>query len=628
MSNMKYRSEIDGLRALAILPVILFHAGFQTFSGGFVGVDVFFVISGYLITTLILKEKETNNFSIVNFYERRARRILPALFFVMIICVIFSWIYLLPSEMKLFGQSITASAAFVANIYFYEKNNDYFGLHSEQNPTLHLWSLSVEEQYYVIFPLFLLLMWRFGRTWIVYVLMGGATISLIIAQWSSAHNPSAAFFLLPSRGWELLLGSFIAFSSETQKSLNKNHSVNQVLSILGITLIVFSIFYFDKYTPFPSVWALIPTLGAALIIMFSTKDTFSAKLFGNKVLVGIGLISFSAYLWHQPLFAFNRILSYQEPSKISFLGLSILALIFAFLTWQCIEKPFRAKNRFSRATIFSVSIVGSMAFILFGILGHINSGYPERDPFFKRLVNNVGLSLKCNGNTSINATCSTSATPEFAFLGNSYAMHLVDGFKTLYPDKSFVQLTQDSCSPYSYSRVGETKNAGKLACSEFLNLALSTIRNTASIKTVFISSPFGDLVKDENVQAFEKTIKNLLAANKRVIIIGAPPSNGTNFGKCFMHHQTTQDFEQCNFKRKSLESAYFDSVSRLKSLALKNNIKFLDLTNILCDTHLCKTSVGDILIYRDSGHLSVEGSYYVFKQLAHDFSLNHLLSHN
>src|SRR6185312_1937544 len=207
---MDYRQEIDGLRALAVLPVILFHAGFQSFSGGFVGVDVFFVISGYLITTIILAELEQGRFSIINFYERRARRILPALFLVMFVCLPFAWLWLLPEDMKSFSQSLVAVSVFASNVLFWKKSG-YFDTAAELKPLLHTWSLAVEEQYYVFFPIFLVLSWRLGKSKICGLLVMVFVMSLAVAQWASLAEPAAGFYLLPTRGWELLVGVFSAF---------------------------------------------------------------------------------------------------------------------------------------------------------------------------------------------------------------------------------------------------------------------------------------------------------------------------------------------------------------------------------------------------------------------------------
>mgnify|MGYP005708222981 FL=1 len=207
---MKYRAEIDGLRALAVLPVILFHAGFEWVSGGFVGVDVFFVISGYLITTIIISEMAEGKFSIVNFYERRARRILPMLFFVMLACLPFAWLWLNPNDLQNFGDSLFAVSTFSSNILFLLRGG-YFDTAAELKPLLHTWSLAVEEQYYILFPIFLILTWRLGIKWILILLSIVFFVSLGIAQWGVYNYPSATFFLLPTRGWELLVGVFAAF---------------------------------------------------------------------------------------------------------------------------------------------------------------------------------------------------------------------------------------------------------------------------------------------------------------------------------------------------------------------------------------------------------------------------------
>lgn len=229
---MKYRSEIDGLRAVAVLPVIFFHANFDFFSGGFIGVDVFFVISGYLITTIILTEKEAGKFTITNFYERRARRILPALFFIMFSCLPFAWYWMLPTQLKDFAQSLSAVSLFSSNLLFW-KESGYFDVAAELKPLLHTWSLAVEEQYYVLFPLFILLMWRFGKRLMVTMLALIGLTSIILAQWGTVNHPSATFYLLPTRLWELLIGSLTAFyllhESKTQLERTISpHSLNTI----------------------------------------------------------------------------------------------------------------------------------------------------------------------------------------------------------------------------------------------------------------------------------------------------------------------------------------------------------------------------------------------------------------
>lgn len=376
---MKYRREIDGLRALAVLPVIFFHAGLKGFDGGFVGVDVFFVISGYLITSIILAEKEAGTFSLIKFYERRARRILPALFFVMAACIPFAWLWLLPGDMKGFSDSLAAIAVFASNILFWSESG-YFDTAAELKPLLHTWSLAVEEQYYVLFPLFMILAWRLGRRWMVVLLAIAAVISLAVAEWGNDRSPAAAFFLLPTRGWELALGALVALYLARRSQATPSLALKQVASVLGALLIVYAIFAFDSDTPFPGMYALVPTAGTALIILFAAPDTAVGRLLGTKVLVGVGLISYSAYLWHQPLFAFARHKTLTEPDASVFLVLSASAIALAYFSWRFVEQPFRRPGFISRKKLFLVAISASATFLVFGFLGSRTDGFAFRMP--------------------------------------------------------------------------------------------------------------------------------------------------------------------------------------------------------------------------------------------------------
>lgn len=609
---MKYRAEIDGLRALAVISVILYHAGFKLFSGGYVGVDVFFVISGYLIATIILTEFEAGTFSLIHFYERRTRRILPALFVVIFVCVIYAWFNYLPSELKIFGQNLVAVVFFIGNVYSYLFNGNYFGIQSDSNSLLHLWSLAVEEQYYVLFPLFLMKAWKLGKRLIVGLLGVVFLISLASAQWLSVKNPSFNFFMLPTRSWELLIGAFIAFYYARHNIKKNHHNIEQLGSLLGLMLIVYSVFTYNDQTPFPSVYALAPTIGAALIIIFTTNKTIVGNLLGSKPFVTIGLISYSAYLWHQPLFAFSRHQSLSQPGLVFTGFLALLSLILAYLTWRFIERPFRNKHNFTRNQIFTLSTLCSTLFITFGLIGYFNGGYPIRDTLFKRLEFNTGLSMSCNGNYSINSSCSTASYPSSAIFGNSYAMHLVDGFVSTYPNHSFVQLTQDSCSPYK--SIQATK-FGKIDCNKFYEYSMDTMKKNDEIKNVIISSPFLNLLEGDNTNSFKMTIQSLTKSNKRVIIVGPTVDNANDTAKCFISNRNS--FENCNFLRNSIKEDHFKKILALKNIASEMNAEFFDLTDIICDKTTCHASLGTYLIYRDAGHLSREGSRYVIQQL-HD----------
>lgn len=374
---MKYRKEIDGLRAFAVLPVILFHAGSSWFEGGFVGVDVFFVISGYLITTILLAEHEAGSFSLLKFYERRARRILPALFLVMLVSIPFGWFWMTPDQLKEFCQSVLAVSVFSSNILFWLQSG-YFDASAELKPLLHTWSLAVEEQYYVLFPLLLTLFWRFGRGWFglksLFVVIGIA--SMVLSQLLVAEYSSFAFYLLPTRAWELLVGAMIPLLWPMLQSSEKGLATRNVLSAIGFLLIAYSILFFDRQTPFPSVYALVPTLGAALVIRFADSQTYVARILSQSWVVGIGLISYSAYLWHQPILAFEKIRT-GSPDIPDWMFAPYLALVFvlAYLSYKFVETPFRSRITVSRAQIFTIAVLGTISFGALGILGHANNGF-------------------------------------------------------------------------------------------------------------------------------------------------------------------------------------------------------------------------------------------------------------
>lgn len=376
---MKYRPEIDGLRAVAVLPVILFHAGYSVFSGGFVGVDVFFVISGYLITGIILAEIVDGKFSISGFYERRARRILPALFLVMAACLPFAWHWLLPQELKNFSQSLVAVSLFSSNFLFW-LTSDYFDTASEFKPLLHTWSLAVEEQYYLLFPIFLYFAWRLGRRWLLGILLCIALASLAAAHRIAPIEPPLAFYLPVTRVWELLLGSMVAIVAADQRHLELGAGWRQALGWAGAGLLVGSMLVFDKQTPFPSLFTLAPTIGTALLILFATADMPVGRALRTRLLVGVGLISYSAYLWHHPLFAFARHRSLSEPSAPVYGGLALLSVALAYLSWRYVEKPFRTKGNFTRRQIFALAGAGSLVFMAVGLAGHLGKGYPQRMP--------------------------------------------------------------------------------------------------------------------------------------------------------------------------------------------------------------------------------------------------------
>ena len=374
---MEYRKEIDGLRALAVIPVILFHAGFTAFSGGFVGVDIFFVISGYLITSLIITDLKAESFSLIKFYERRARRILPALFFVLLICLPFAWLFLLPSDLNKFAKSLIAVPTFTSNILFWRWSG-YFDIASELKPLIHTWSLAIEEQFYLFFPILLLIIWRQrNNNFLFFILLAMAILSFSLGQYFSIDRPFFAFFLLPTRAWELLLGSLLAVHCSRNDNFKFGKPMLEIFSLIGIFGIGFSVFYFSKQTPTPSFFTLIPTLSTILLIYSANQSTIVGKLLSTRPLVGIGLLSYSAYLWHQPLIAFLKH-NVDGRNELLYASIAFLTFLLALISWKYIETPFRNGTKFSRQFIFKSSIIVSFFFIFVGIIGVVTDGFAQR----------------------------------------------------------------------------------------------------------------------------------------------------------------------------------------------------------------------------------------------------------
>ena len=370
---MKYRSEIDGLRALAVIPVILFHAGFEIFRGGYIGVDVFFVISGYLITTILIEDIENKRFSIISFYERRARRILPALFFVMFVCIPFAWMWMLPDALENFGQSLVSTSLFSNNILLMLTSADYWELKAIYKPLLHTWSLAVEEQYYIIFPIFLLFAWRLGKSKVFWMIVFMAMVSLLFSEYAWRKDVDANFYFLPSRIWELFAGSISAFIVYYQ-GVQKNNT----LAFLGLVAIIFSIFAFDEKIPFPSFYTLVPVLGVMALVLYADESTIAAKILSTKALVSTGLISYSLYLWHQPIFAFSRIYRQEPLTELVTYIIILSTLLLAILTWKFVESPYRNKAQFSPTKIFGLSACMILIFISFGLYLDRSNGAPNR----------------------------------------------------------------------------------------------------------------------------------------------------------------------------------------------------------------------------------------------------------
>lgn len=629
---MKYRSEVDGLRAVAVLPVLFFHAGFTSFSGGFVGVDIFFVISGYLITSLIIEEAEAGSFSLLDFYERRFRRIVPALLVVVSATIPFAWAWMTTREFDDYAQSLFATNLSVSNFLFWKEAN-YFGTEAELKPLLHTWSLAVEEQFYLIFPL-LLVMFGFRRR-LIWTVAALVFASFALTQILAVRAPAANFYLLPTRFWELGVGALLALVQGGRPSLRG--ATSQTLSLAGLVLIIGAIFLVDGRRPFPGWWTLPPVVGTALILAFARPGTVVASLLSWRPLVAVGLISYSLYLWHQPLFAFARIRMFGDVPFEMYLALIALACVLSWLTWRFVEQPCRNRQKVGRRKFFAVIGVVGSGLITFGLVADQFEGLPLRHPdkafagtLEERMRINAGLSRSCDGRHPLPPDCMTSETPEILLWGDSYAMHLAAGIIQSRPDVGMVQFTKSVCGPFiDIAPVVPPSYPVKWAegCLEFIDAMKRYVENTPSLRYAVVSSPFGQyfesvLFEGRLVQPSPEfvlkrlriTLEWLADHGVTPVIFAPPPSNGSDIGACLARSRWLGlDTEKCaivhmddNFRR--------DKTAVLLD-ALRREYRVVDVSEFLCDARKCKVEDDDVFIYRDSGHLSYEGSQFLGEKM-------------
>jgi peptidoglycan/LPS O-acetylase OafA/YrhL len=661
---MHYRKEIDGLRAIAILPVILFHAGFEVFGGGFVGVDIFFVISGYLITNIISADYEKGNFSIKNFYEKRARRILPALFFVIIVCIFVAWFLLLPSDMNGFSRSLVAVSIFASNILFWRESS-YFDSGVELKPLLHTWSLAIEEQYYIVYPILLLLLLKLGRIWILSVLAFVFLASLVFSEWATHAKPVAAFYLLPMRAWELLIGAFAAFYLSKNNGNCFQKSTREIAGWLGLGLIAYAIFFYSKATPFPGFNALVPTFGAMLVIVFATHDTTAAKFLGNKAFVGIGLISYSAYLWHQPLFAFARYQSMGEPNIAVFILLLLITFILAYVSWRFVEAPFRSQLMIKRSSIFILAILFSLIFILFGLLGIKSNGFKFRVSSdilnkmpdmseYEKYVSKCWKMVESSPNISSSCILGRDNKPViFGVLGDSHAgglLHILDqeAIRLNIQGRNF---SYRSCPPLSRAKP-TSQDQGALACNELRKDFFKVVSvNPSELPNVIIVSARWSLLLErdrfnngeggveqggawlwdvpnyrssyyENMR-FEiiESLKILLNTGKLVILIYPVPEMGWDVPKLLSKKLLVSDSIPEAFASTSHEiflRRNKTAVEVLDSIDGGNNLVRIKPELLLCNTIVkdrCVAHINGEALYFDNNHLNNLGVKLVLQDV-------------
>jgi len=642
---MNHRLEIDGLRAIAVLPVILFHAGFSIFSGGFVGVDIFFVISGYLITCLVVDEMDKGSFALADFYERRARRILPALFFMMLCTLPFAWLWMLPLDLKGYSLSLFAVPLFSSNIAFY-MDLGYFDTANELKPLLHTWSLSVEEQYYLLYPIFLLATWKFGKNRAPFALSLVVIASLLFAQWCSTPHASFSFYMLPTRSFEIALGALVSMIGFRNKYFETVHeAVGQSASLIGLALILFAVFSFDKSTPSPSFYTLIPIIGASLVLMFSNTRNAVGELLGSKPFVGIGLISYSAYLWHQPLFAFAKLRTLADLSTPFLLALSASSFGIGYLSWKYVESPFRNKDTVSRRNLLIFGSSVSLIFIVIGSIGFINDGFPNR-------VSDRIVALTSNPQAPMsNALCqskypqfsifnscllSKNKSPDVLIVGDSHSQHYFKSAATALKTKTVMNLSAFNCLPFS------TKSLTSLHhCNDKIDTALQFITQTDSIRVVILSGYWSYLAsgsfgtnnqnyrqpsipthsqRDTFIQTGNSVLDAITRSGKRVFLMMDIPGLNFNIQSCFdmKPYKINQIRTNCSMAYSDYRLQYGLTGDLLKDLLTQYpTIEVYDPRPLFCSNegNVCRATINGQPLYFNSDHLTVAGSNLVIRDL-------------
>jgi peptidoglycan/LPS O-acetylase OafA/YrhL len=632
MGTLNYRPEIDGLRAFAIIPVVLFHAGIDWLSGGYLGVDIFFVISGYLITALILREKEAGSFALLNFWERRARRILPALFCMVLICIPLGWLLFLPKELWEFQESVGSVALFLSNHLFLDQSG-YFDNAAERKPLLHTWSLAVEEQFYLLFPLLSLALWRSRLTFLI-VISIVVVSSLVLAQWLSVEKPAAAFYLLPTRAWELGIGSLLAIWLYNRADYQSvSDTVASVAAIGGLILIVSCFYFYTPETPSPSLYTLVPVLGAALVIAGSNSHNAVGRFLGLPLFVGVGLISFSLYLWHQPIFAFARVQSLDELAPRQVFLLLVCTVVLAYCSWKWIETPFRNRQKVSYRVLAALLLSLSAFYVFLGLLG-----YNTKKEF--RKIDPVKHAL--------------SSTPTVMLFGDSHASHLLPGLEKFLPGR-VKDYSRAGCLPlYGVDRYDSRGKPG--VCPRITEEALDRFRTVDSYKTLILSSMGPvyltgeafrgkDLARvrgmqltyslapgiDDRWTLYELALRNTLARlsqlDKRVIFVIDVPELGVDPLFCDTQGKTIRVFgnelrirEADNQRCYVTRSEYDERTQRYRNLVntvLPDYPKIImfDPINLFCDQFRCDGIVQGKALYKDADHLSIFGSEMVAASL-------------
>ena len=607
MASHDYRPDIDGLRAFAIVPVLFFHAGVPGLDGGFVGVDIFFVISGYLISRLIYAELDESRFSIIGFYERRARRIAPAFFAVSLLTFIAATLFLFPTRLVEFCKSLLWSSLAAGNIYFWQESG-YFGPEASTQPLLHYWSLGVEEQFYFLFPAVAVLIWKWGKARLGLVLLAILALSLIASELMVRHSPEAAFYLLPFRAWELLLGSLLAMRTMPPPPTN---AIAGGAVAAGIAMILAAVFLFSERMAFPGLSALLPVTGSALAIWGGERPNAAAQALGVTPLTYIGRISYSLYLVHWPvLFFANRLLPDIDPAVRTSVVIAI-SVVLADMCYRFIETPTRQRGGYwTPMRIFGLTVTGVAVGVGLSLATIAAGGFPGRLPAdaqellayqYDRV--NPYREGTCflrpeQDETAFTPDCLPTTKPLALIWGDSHAAHFLPGLKPLLEKRGYAvaQITASGCPPILGIRAPR-----RPSCTAINQLASDWIqRNKPSL---VILSAIWNL--DRHLQSFERQIAKLEEAGTRTMILGPSPIFPDSVPVLLAERRTGGDQSTTWTGLPGGAFAYDD---QLRGQFATWPTSYVSIMDLACPDKICPLMVGGEPYYWDAGHLTTAGA--------------------
>lgn len=671
--NSSYRPEVDGLRTIAVMAVLIYHAEFSFnnsffLHGGFLGVDIFFVISGYLITSLIIKEyKQTQKFSILNFYDRRVRRLLPALLIVMFTTLPVAWVYLLPTGFVDFAYSQLASLFFSSNFYWHFNLQDYGADNALLKPFLHTWSLAVEEQFYFFYPIGLLILFRFFRSYTILLLIISVLLSLQFAEMLSARNASLSFYMLPSRFWELASGGVLAFLLTEKRAFLQILSLQKILPSLGLALIIYSFWTIEFGNHHPGYSTIIAIVGTLLTIGFSGHGDIITKLLSSRLFVGIGLISYSLYLWHYPIFAFGRIIN-EQPELLDISIWFALSFLLAYLSYRFIERPFR-NGQLNTKQVYSILLCVSLLVIIACLTIKLKAGFPERlPPIVASASSSIERTTQCF--TPEKCVYNPEQDKSIFMLGDSHMMGMETSFLDYAMNHGFTltTLNRSECqyTPNLDRLDRETGKAHKCSANfqdyrrnNLLNAPPSIVVIGGRLATLLNEDYFDNqeggresdieetfkgglqqrvlqykdtpmISKSERVNAtineYQKGILELAEYGHQVVLIYPIPEVGWDVPKHLMkqlrgipHHKFNEILNETPIttssevyhKRQKSSFAVLDEIQH-------PNIHRVYPHEIFCDSSItkrCITHDQKNLYYKDDDHLSLHGSKLLMKKI-------------